>query len=844
MLTGGLFFCNVVFGQSYGLRFSSHEVVPEKRTSLDLTPTAPICLHDGTDISFDLVFTPNLETYFGYIIRLITDQHQNIDLVYNQRLQNFTFVIGESFSGTVQLDSMQLFRQWNHFRIRFDEKKQAAFFYLNDRLICRGALAFSGRTCCRIYFGTNSFEKFQTLDIPPMSIKDIRITENGQPKYYYPLSESSGLACKDAVGHHQAQAKNPVWLKPRHQHWESARAFSVAGTPSVAFDGKRELLYIVAQDSLYQFSFKNYQLSATAVDASPLPAGNQSVYDTVTGQLYNFYIDEHKVRRYDAANHQWEASFNGEGLTEYWQANKFLSPTDTALYILGGYGQLQYKNLVQRYAFSRGQWETVPAQGDAFMPRYQAALGANATRDTAYIIGGYGSNTGNQAINPKYTYDLLAYSVQSRRFTRMYQLPEPASQFCFANSLVIDPATRDFYALIYPTDKFNSNLQLIRGSLQSPSYQRTGDAIPYAFHDIKSFADLYYCAASKKLAAVTLYNTKDGATDVKIYTLDFPPNVMPDSPVMQEKNAGYWPYAAGALVLLAAGLYFFYSRSRERNRQPLTPPVTTPPVREPHHKHVDVPHPVIPATEPVTQPEENETSTVFLFGQFEVFDKQGQDITKLFTPLLKELFLLILVYSLKDGKGISSERLYEILWSDKPLKDAKNNYSVNIVKLKAILEKIGDCHIGKESGKWKLEILNDSIRIDYQQYITLAAGKPVIDHAYVQALLHIIQRGAFLRNVHYEWLDDVKAGISSQVIDSLLQYIGKADMATEAEFIVKLTNCIFFFDNLNEEALAYKSKCLVLLGRHGMAKDAYLRFAKEYKESYGQEFERSFRELT
>jgi hypothetical protein len=35
-----------------------------------------------------------------------------------------------------------------------------------------------------------------------------------------------------------------------------------------------------------------------------------------------------------------------------------------------------------------------------------------------------------------------------------------------------------------------------------------------------------------------------------------------------------------------------------------------------------------------------------------------------------------------------------------------------------------------------------------------------------------------------------------------------------------------------------------VLGRHGLAKDAYQKFTKEYKENYGQDFEKSFGDVT
>jgi DNA-binding SARP family transcriptional activator len=563
--------------------------------------------------------------------------------------------------------------------------------------------------------------------------------------------------------------------------------------------------------------------------------GNQSVYSAATNTLYNLNIDEQKVSAYHAAAAKWDINFAPRDLTVFWQANKFLSQADSSLYVIGGYGQLMYKNMVQRYHFPTRQWDTIIPEGDSFMPRYLAALGTNASGDTAYILGGYGSKTGDQTINPRFAYDLMAYSVKSATFKSIYHLKEPANPFCFANSMVIDSATRQYYALTYPIDRFNSALQLIQGSLGSPAYQLMGDTIPYAYHDIESFADLYYCPTSKKLLAVTLFTGQNNVSSVKVYTLDFPPNALDVAPPVAAKASRDWIYFLLTGALVAAGLFFVMRRKKKETKPDLRDAGMMAPgergaVQEPYY--------------PPLGGERRETAAVYLFGQLEVFDKEGHDITRQFTPLLKELFLLVLIHTFRDGKGIASEKLYEILWGDKPAKDARNNFSVNVVKLKGILEKVGDCHISKDSGKWKLDILNDSMEIDYQRYVDLVSNKTEINKAYVNELLNIVGRGSFLSTIHYNWLDDIKGEVSSRIIDILHNYISGADLHTEAEFVIRVTNCIFFFDQLNEEALVYKCKCLVLLGRHGMAKDAYTKFAKEYKENYGQDFERPFAEMT
>jgi two-component SAPR family response regulator len=847
-MTGLLLFSGGLYSQSYGLQFSSHEAIPEKRTSLNLTPGEPLCLKENTQISFDLKFVPGLNAYFGYVIRVITTDNQNIDLVSIDKAGNFNFVIGESFSYAFKIDSSSLFGKWNHCEIRFDKKHQEVSFFLNNRLVTKGKLNFTNTTCCKVFFGTNSQERYKTIDVPPMQLKDVNITDNQKRQYSFQLSETSGNRALDIVEKKVAEIKNPVWIAPRHLYWSQVKTIETTATPSVAFDKKNEILYIISVDTLYRYSFKKNQLSGSKLLESRqiLPAGNQSIYDDNFNRLHNYFIDEKTVSTYDAAENAWKLNFSTKPkLTEFWQANKFISSFDSALYIIGGYGQLKYKNLVQRFSFRDNTWEVLQTKGDFFMPRYLSALGVNATADTAYIIGGYGSKTGHQTVNPTYNFELMAYSVAGRSFKHIYNFQQPEKEFCFGNSLIIDCDANQFYGLTFPNDRFNSHLQLIRGSLSTPEYEFLGDSIPYSFHDIESFADLYYCPSSKKLVAVTLVSAVNKPTTVKIFTIDFPPNRLN---VTQAVNASnkliYWffGFLAALFAAIVLKITIFLIQKRRKQNQ---------------HAVNDKKLPVLqsqPAFKSLADEEKlsshglyenfKASSTIFLFGNFEVIDKEGNDITRQFTPLLKEIFLLILINTFKDGKGISSDKLYETIWVDKPIKDARNNFSVNIVKLKSILEKAGVTNISKETGKWRFEILNNSITLDYQQFLKLADEKPFpVDKNYINELLTILNKGAFLREAQYSWLDDTKANVSDFVITAFLSYTSKASLQSEPDFILKLCNCIFLFDQMNEEALELKCRSLIILGRHGSAKETYLNFTKEYSKNYGQDFEKSYAEI-
>lgn len=837
-------FSLTAYCQSFGLQFSSHETVQEKRTSFNLTPDKPVCLRGNAEISFDFMLQRNMPIYFGYIIRVITTQNKNIDIVYNEPVRQLNFVTGEK-SVSFPIDSIPVFDQWNRFVIHFDEKEKTVAFIINDKELSKSKTDIEGGVCGYISFGVNTHTGFQTPDVPPMLIREVKIKEGKTLSYYYPLNENRGEEALEKISGKKYKIVNPVWISPLHQNWQWVYTNKVPSTPSIAFDKQRDLLYIIGADSLYELSVKGLTVRGTKLSEkrNHLAAGSQSVYNPFDGRLYNFYIDEKSVSIYDSVQARWDKNFRIDPLTEFWQANKFISPVDTGLYTVAGYGQLHYKNLIQRYSFSTGKWDTIRTTGDFFTPRYLAALGLTEKGDTAYILGGYGSKTGAQALNPRPMYDLLAFSIRDKKITAITQLKEPASPFCFSNSMVLEPGTDNYYTLIYPNDRFNSRLQLIKGSLHSPEYEPMADTIPYLFYDVESFVDLLYSPVSKKLIAVTLHTGKDSVTDINIYTLNFPPNKMIAADTVNvPASPAIWTYIIGALALAAAGIVLYWYNKKKKTKNKSAAPATIA-ITEGVAK-IATPTAYVPAAPAATAAMAENTAAVFLFGQFEILNKQKQNVTPLFSPLLKELFLLILIHTYKDGKGISAEKLLEILWSDKSPKDARNNYQVNIAKLRTVCEKIGSCNISKDSGQLKIELEDEFIFIDYKRFSDLTNTRHTIDNIYVPALLEVIQRGGFLVQLHYSWLDDFKSEVSGKISDIFYQYVSAVDLETNAELIARFANAVFLFDQLNEEALIYKCKSLIALGRHGMAKDAFSKFAKEYKENYGTDFEKTFAQIT
>ncbi|MCD8167184.1 MAG: hypothetical protein LUE93_14380 [Bacteroides sp.] len=212
-------------------------------------------------------------------------------------------------------------------------------------------------------------------------------------------------------------------------------------------------------------------------------------------------------------------------------------------------------------------------------------------------------------------------------------------------------------------------------------------------------------------------------------------------------------------------------------------------------------------------------SAIYLFGGFHIYDTQGNNITRKFTPLLKELLLLILIHTPKQG--ISSEKLREILWFDKSEQSAKNNRAVNMGKLRSLLETLGEVGISNKNGNWELEINNEEIYVDYFEYINLYNRRPLTSREDVSLLFRLTRQGAFLTSETYDWLDRYKASVTDFIIDTLVNYAGASvQIDTEPAIALRIADSIYPFDPLNESALRLRVKAYSALGKHSLAKKA------------------------
>lgn len=845
-----LFFC--LWGldslaQNYGLRFASHEVVQDKRTSLELSPEKGFCFNDNFELSFDVSFFPAYNVYFGYVVRIISDDKHNFDLVYNTAKNHFELVTGDrepqiSFG----IDQNNLYNKWNRVRIQFDAGNNRLQVISAGKIYTQQNIPLNKNACYHITFGTNNHGEFETTDVPPMKIRDIRVEQKGTTQYSWPLNETGGTIAHEKVKHQDAAIINPTWVSSMHQNWSKAQAFTANGMASVSFDADEEALLVIGTDTVYTYDINSGIIKKNAAATKlNLVQGNRAIFNPLNKSLYSFYTDAKQAEKFDFNTNTWSGNFKPGQVTRYWHINKIISQRDSSMYDFGGYGYLLYHNEVLQYHFNTNKWDSIIYKGDFYMPRYLAATGATAKGDTAYILGGYGNASGKQILTPKYMYDMMRYTVSDHTFKKLFDIaPRGTDGFTFANSLIIDQGNKSYYGLIFPRHIYNSTLKLIRGSLNNPAYEVLESGIPYKFHDVHSFADLYFAPRSNKFIAVTLLRSDAGQTQVEVYTLLGPPLFQTVQSGSNVTNHASMLWVIFAVIIVGGGVVYLIRKKGGKMPPPATAKAT-PVVVEPsamqaqpidHHPEIIIEEePEQPSIE--QQPLKN---AILLFGDLQIFDAQGVEMTKLFTPLIKEMFLLILLNTIRLGRGISSERLNEMFWIDKSEKSARNNRSVSIVKLKTLLERMDHCQLSKETGTWTIDLDLELVYVDYRNYLSLVKNKRKLNKEKIKELSGITQRGQFLSNSDYEWLETFKSEISNDVINTYLYHARSGEFSHDSEFLIELANFIFYFDAVNEDAMMLKCKAFSALGKHSLAKHTFENFSKTYKSIYERDFEKDF----
>jgi two-component SAPR family response regulator len=209
----------------------------------------------------------------------------------------------------------------------------------------------------------------------------------------------------------------------------------------------------------------------------------------------------------------------------------------------------------------------------------------------------------------------------------------------------------------------------------------------------------------------------------------------------------------------------------------------------------------------------------------------------MFSEQLKQVFCLILQFSTSDD-GISSQRLSNILWPDRPADKVKNSRGVTINHLRKVLGELDGIELIYDKGHFKL-VQTEPFYCDYTRCLQIIATSKVEEHR--NELVEILMRGKFLQLTDHPVFDSFKDEMEKKMEPVLLLEIEKCFEAELYHTTIVLAQAITNIDPLNEVALTFHIKSMQKLKMNDEARIRYQTFAIEYKKIMGTDYPHPFK---
>jgi DNA-binding SARP family transcriptional activator len=815
-----------------GLFFKSHEVIQDQRTSLNLTPKEPIRIKDEFSMEFDILFREG-DGFYGYIFKMLANGRTPVDLVSNlaSQSENFWLVVGDK--AVISLTWADLggdsYNSWLKIRLNYNPSNQQMTLAINDIERTVRLQEQEKLETFQVVFGSSSVPNMLNSDVCPMTVRGISISDARKQLRFWELGKHAKDHVFDLRHGIRAEVSFPEWEIDRQLYWKKHDRIVVPDILGITSNSTSDTIFLVAKDKvmLYFPQSKSSQVRYYE-GGNPYPCvENNLVYNPEDKEIWSYSFDSNTISKLDLRTMQWSASPDTCPEPDLWHHAKFFYSPGKKLKTFGGYGHYTYKSTQWTFDDSK-QTRDSTDYSVHIPPRYLAAAG-HLNEKEALIFGGYGSPTGKQGINPQYYYDLYKWNLESGGIEKLRDISVEKHPFTPVADLVVSEEGKHFYTLIYKNTNYNTSLRLVKIGIEDNSFVEYQDTIPYNFLDTHSWAGLLHNPLNSTLLAVTRTENV-----LEIYERSFPPILVSEAIQVKEGNfSGITKIVvalfAGGILLLLVRIFF------GKRKQVAIVDVQT------VGQETEVPLEEKPIPAP-TQPFRDGAS-INLMGGFQVKGEDGKDITGQFTPTLKQLFLLIYLSGIFDSRGISSERLTELLWGDKSLTSARNNRNVNISKLRLLLEKISpEIQLVNSTSFWKID-LGEHTYSDLKDTLSILdkiRSGSKINPSEIERLLSNTVKGDICPEIQNEWMDQYKTNLSGKILDGLF-LLAKAEADEDA--IVAIADSILKFDPLNDEAIILKCQTLFNSGKKGLALTAYRLFAKEYQNMLGQTFEMDFNEI-
>ncbi|MDD2381018.1 MAG: LamG-like jellyroll fold domain-containing protein [Mariniphaga sp.] len=241
-------------------------------------------------------------------------------------------------------------------------------------------------------------------------------------------------------------------------------------------------------------------------------------------------------------------------------------------------------------------------------------------------------------------------------------------------------------------------------------------------------------------------------------------------------------------------------------------------------------------------PEKTSANQLLLFGRFTAINRFGNDISILFTPKIKELFLYVLLSTIKNGTGAAVSEIDETLWSGLPPQKVTNNRAVTLNKLRKILQDVEGLEILTLNGFLQAKMDNPFF-CDFVEAYKLCHVSGGMNRAQLETFFLLVQRGRFLKELNLPWLDEIRGYTGNQMIDNLLKLAVFYRNEKNLEKIDAIARRILEYDDLNEEAVWLQVWSLNQSDNNHQARFQFNSFCSKYTDTLSESYPMNFEQF-
>ena len=701
------------------------------------------------------------------------------------------------------------------------------------------SLGLKDTFCPHLFFGRYDY----ILDMPTFAIRNLKLEGDRSHSYTFPLNENEGEEVHTSTGKVLGTVVNPVWLINGSYHWEKLFEYSFQTPSGITFEPDSQRLIIFSQDSLLTYNLLKRQPQKYSY-SNKLPVKLQLAthfMNTTDGKLYvyelnNLPLGDATVAALDLDKREWKQTGVAALPVQLHHHDGFWDETTGKYLVFGGFGNKRFNNTFLEYDIEGDRWDTLSYSGDRIIPRYFSGMAVNKNREHIYVFGGMGNESGEQSVGRNYLHDLYLLDRKQQSVRRLWQNAS-GHRLVVARDMILTPDEKYIYALCYPEYLSDTYLQLYRLTVDDGTMKALGDSIPMRSEEIMTNANLYYNSLTHEYYCTTTEFDKKGHTVIRTYVLSAPPVSLDEIRSYGSRSSleirWLWIMAGiGVLLLAGGGLFVRKKRGKQRNAVLESSSVLmSPPVgREPDKS--------VQGKETLAK-EDFESSlvrpnAVYLFGPFTVIDRNGRDITHLFSSRLRQVFIYILLHSTHNG--VLSASLNEVFWPDKPDDKVKNLKGVTINQIRKNLAELDGVELVHDKGYFRL-VFTDCY-CDYFRFRTLKNAEEVENELGI-----LLMRGKFLDGMDAGMMDHFKQKVEEFLSSFLPLEIERLYQQHKYDAVIRFCNVLFRVDPVNELALAYGMHALNHTGSSQEAILQYSLFVREYRQMMNEEYSISYAEL-